>query len=97
MYPIIQKQGAIRAKTENGNLRLMLKKLKSINSKRPKSRKSFKELIDERETEINFLENENLDYQQKRFGPNRFNHTKIPLVKPIQDQVLLLFKILLKG
>jgi hypothetical protein len=27
-------------------------------------------LIDERETEINFLENENLDYQQKRFGPN---------------------------
>jgi hypothetical protein len=26
-----------------------------------------KELIDERETEINFLENENLDYQQKRF------------------------------
>jgi hypothetical protein len=43
--------------------------------------------IDERETEINFLENENLDYQQKRFGPNEFNHTKSLLVKPIQDQV----------
>jgi hypothetical protein len=52
-------------------------------------------LIDERETEINFLENENLDYQQKRFG--QFNNTKSLLVKPIQDQVLLLFKILLKG
>jgi hypothetical protein len=46
MYPIIQKQGAIRAKTENGNLRLMLKKLKSINSKRPKSRKTLLTKID---------------------------------------------------
>jgi hypothetical protein len=55
-----------------------------------------KELIDERETEINFLENENLDYQQKRFNPNLRYHTKSSL-KPIQDQVLLLFKILLKG
>jgi hypothetical protein len=45
--------------------------LKSINSRGPKSRRALltKELIDERETEINFLENENLDYQQKRFGP----------------------------
>ncbi len=28
-----------------------------------------KELIEERETEIKFLENEMLEYQQKRFGP----------------------------
>lgn len=47
-----------------------------------------KELIDERETEINFLENENLDYQQKRFGPNGdLIIQKSLLVKPIQDQV----------
>jgi Skp family chaperone for outer membrane proteins len=47
-----------------------------------------KELIDERETEINFLENENLEYQQKRFGPNGdLMIQKSVLVKPIQDQV----------
>ena len=47
-----------------------------------------KELIDERETEINFLENENLEYQQKRFGPNGdLIIQKSLLVKPIQDQV----------
>ncbi|MFV8365166.1 OmpH family outer membrane protein [Flavobacterium sp. XS1P27] len=47
-----------------------------------------KELIDERETEINFLENENLDYQQKRFGANGdLIIQKSVLVKPIQDQV----------
>ena len=47
-----------------------------------------KELIDERETEINFLENENLSYQQKRFGPNGdLIIQKSLLVKPIQDQV----------
>lgn len=47
-----------------------------------------KELIDERETEINFLENENLDYQQKRFGANGdLILQKSVLVKPIQDQV----------
>jgi len=47
-----------------------------------------KELIDERETEINFLENENLDYQQKRFGANGdLMLQKSVLVKPIQDQV----------
>ena len=45
-------------------------------------------MIDERETEINFLENENLDYQQKRFGPNGdLIIQKSLLVKPIQDQV----------
>lgn len=47
-----------------------------------------KELIDERETEIRFLENENLDYQQKRFGPNGdLIIQKALLIKPIQDQV----------
>ena len=47
-----------------------------------------KELIDERETEINFLETENLEYQQKRFGPNGdLIIQKSLLVKPIQDQV----------
>ncbi|MFV8391714.1 OmpH family outer membrane protein [Flavobacterium sp. LB2P6] len=47
-----------------------------------------KELIDERETEINFLENENLQYQQKRFGANGdLMIQKSVLVKPIQDQV----------
>lgn len=47
-----------------------------------------KELIDERETEIKFLENEMIDYQQKRFGPNGdLIQQKIVLSKPIQDQV----------
>ncbi|MBW4359603.1 OmpH family outer membrane protein [Flavobacterium taihuense] len=46
------------------------------------------ELIDERETEIKFLETEKLDYQQKRFGPNGdLIIQKSGLVKPIQDQV----------
>jgi Skp family chaperone for outer membrane proteins len=47
-----------------------------------------KSLIDERETEITFLENELLDLQQKRFGPNGLLMSqKTLLVKPIQDQV----------
>jgi Skp family chaperone for outer membrane proteins len=47
-----------------------------------------KELIDERETEIKFLENEKLEYQQKRFGANGDLITqKLVLTKPIQDQV----------
>ena len=47
-----------------------------------------KELIDEREAEIKFLENETLDYQQKRFGANGdLILQKSVLVKPIQDQV----------
>ncbi|MFV8373743.1 OmpH family outer membrane protein [Flavobacterium sp. LB1P62] len=47
-----------------------------------------KELINERETEIKFLENENLDYQQKRFGANGdLIQQKSVLAKPIQDQV----------
>ena len=47
-----------------------------------------KELIDEREEEIKFQENELLDFQQKKFGPNGDLMTqKAVLVKPIQDQV----------
>lgn len=47
-----------------------------------------KELIAEREEEIAFLDNELLDYQQKRFGPNGdLIIQKAVLVKPIQDQV----------
>ncbi len=47
-----------------------------------------KGLIEERETEIKFLENEMLEYQQKRFGPNGdLILQKSVLTKPIQDQV----------
>ncbi|RKR09462.1 periplasmic chaperone for outer membrane proteins Skp [Flavobacterium sp. 90] len=47
-----------------------------------------KELIDERETEIKFLETEMLDYQQKQFGSDgNLMHQKMALAKPIQDQV----------
>ena len=47
-----------------------------------------KGLIEERAAEIAFLENENLEYQQKRFGPNGDLMTqKAGLTKPIQDQV----------
>jgi len=47
-----------------------------------------KELLEEREEEISFLENELLEYQQKRFGPNGdLVVQKAVLVKPIQDQV----------
>jgi len=47
-----------------------------------------KELIDEREEEIAFQEQELLDFQQKRFGPSGDLITqKAVLVKPIQDQV----------
>lgn len=47
-----------------------------------------KELIEEREEEIAFLENELLDYQEKRFGARGdLIIQKTLLVKPIQDQV----------
>ncbi|WP_306564604.1 OmpH family outer membrane protein, partial [Flavobacterium lindanitolerans] len=47
-----------------------------------------KELIEEREEEISFLENELLEFQQKRFGSTGDLITqKAVLVKPIQDQV----------
>lgn len=45
-------------------------------------------LIEERMSEIAFLENEMLDFQQKRFGPYGDLMTqKAGLTKPIQDQV----------
>ena len=47
-----------------------------------------KELLEEREEEIAFLETELLDFQQKKFGPNGdLIIQKAVLVKPIQDQV----------
>lgn len=47
-----------------------------------------KELIEEREEAISFLEKDLLDYQQKRFGPNGdLMIQKATLIKPIQDQV----------
>lgn len=47
-----------------------------------------KELIEERETEIKFLEKELIDFQQKRFGANGdLIQQKMVLAKPIQDQV----------
>lgn len=47
-----------------------------------------KGLIEERNAEITFLENEMLDFQQKRFGPYGDLMTqKAGLTKPIQDQV----------
>ena len=47
-----------------------------------------KELIEEKETEIKFLETEMLDYQQKQFGADgNLIRQKAALVKPIQDQV----------
>lgn len=47
-----------------------------------------KELIDEREEDIAIEENEILDYQQKRFGPNGdLFIQKKQLMQPIQDQI----------
>ena len=47
-----------------------------------------KELIEEREEEIAFQENELMDFQQKRFGPTGdLIVQKAVLVKPVQDQV----------
>lgn len=46
------------------------------------------ELIDERQEDIDFEENEILDYQQKRFGPNGdLFIQKRSLMQPIQDQI----------
>src|SRR6478735_6666402 len=47
-----------------------------------------KELIQERQDEITFLENELMESQQKRFGPTgELVVQKAVLVKPIQDQI----------
>lgn len=47
-----------------------------------------KELIEEREDEIKYLENEMIEFQDKKFGPKgELISQKAVLVKPIQDQV----------
>ena len=57
----------------------------NLNTERPLL---TKELIEEREEEINYLETELLDYQQNRFGPKGdLILQKTVLIKPIQDQV----------
>lgn len=46
------------------------------------------ELIKEREEELQIIENDILDYQQKRFGPNGdLMLQKEQLIQPIQDQI----------
>lgn len=46
------------------------------------------ELIEEREEDLQIIENEILDYQQKRFGPNGdLMIQKKQLIQPIQDQI----------
>lgn len=81
----------LEQKTQKWKLEIETKKIE-INKLKDalKAEKALltKELISERETEISFLENENLDYQQKRFGPNGdLINQKSLLVKPIQDQI----------
>lgn len=47
-----------------------------------------KELVEEREEEISYIEKQARDYQQNRFGPNGdYIIQKKQLVRPIQDQV----------
>jgi len=47
-----------------------------------------KELIEEREGEISYMEQQAIEYQQNRFGPNGdYMIQKKQLVRPIQDQV----------
>ncbi|SFZ90831.1 chaperone for outer membrane proteins, Skp family [Flaviramulus basaltis] len=57
-----------------------------------------KELIDEREEDIDFEEQEILDYQQKRFGPNGdlFIQQK-QLMQPLQDQIFSAVQDLAEG
>lgn len=66
--------------------KLEIKKVKdALTAEKPLLTKS---LIEERESEISFLENDLLELQQKRFGPNGLlMNQKSLLVKPIQDQV----------
>ncbi|AWG20318.1 hypothetical protein FFWV33_01655 [Flavobacterium faecale] len=61
------------------------KATEALNAEKPLLTKS---LIEERETEIKFLEKELLELQQLRFGPNgNLSTQKTDLIKPIQDQV----------
>ncbi len=73
------KQEVETKKTEINKLKETLKAEKALLTKG---------LIEERETEIKYLEGEMLDFQQKRFGPNGdLIIQKSLLTKPIQDQV----------
>ena len=46
------------------------------------------ELVSEREEDLQIIENEIIDYQQKRFGPNGdLMIQKQQLIQPIQDQI----------
>ena len=57
-----------------------------------------KELIDEREEDLSFEEQEILDYQQKRFGPNGdLFIQKKQLMQPIQDQIFAAVQDMAKG
>lgn len=84
-------QNQLEQKTQDWKKEIEAKKVKiNILKEALKAEKPLltKELIEERESEINFLESENLDYQQKRFGPNGdLMIQKTSLAKPIQDQV----------
>lgn len=73
------KQEIEEKKYEIANMKLALRNEKVLLTK---------ELIEEREEEITFLENELIAYQQKRFGPTGDLVTQqTVLVKPVQDQV----------
>jgi Skp family chaperone for outer membrane proteins len=84
-------QNQLELKIQKWKQEIEVKKLEINKLKEAlKSEKALltKSLIDERETEIKFLEEESLDYQQKRFGPNGdLMIQKLTLTKPIQDQV----------
>jgi Skp family chaperone for outer membrane proteins len=79
-------QKAQKWKQEIETKKIELNKIKeALTAEKPLLTKG---LIEERELEIKFLENEMLDFQQKRFGANGdLMMQKSVLVKPIQDQV----------
>lgn len=84
-------QNQLEQKTQKWKQEIEVKKLE-INKLKEALKSEIalltKNLIEERETEIKFLEEETLDYQQKRFGPNGdLLIQKSMLTKPIQDQV----------
>lgn len=57
-----------------------------------------KELIEEREEDIDFEEREILDYQQKRFGPSGdLFIQKRQLMQPVQDQIFAAVQDIAKG
>jgi Skp family chaperone for outer membrane proteins len=78
-------------KQEIETKKIEIKKLKDdLKTERPLL---TKELIEEREEEINYLETELLEYQQNRFGPKGdLILQKSVLVKPIQDQVFTIIQ-----